>query len=97
VSRPYFSIAWRARTAAFKAGRLTLLGVMQIASTKKIESSTLWLLMVTDQKSGTDPDAPQSELVTLTAGSIGGVKLPPPGHDHSLGADRDLGHQLTGW
>jgi hypothetical protein len=74
----YFSVDWLARAAAFTSGRLTLLGVVQIALTTKIVSIELWLLMVTDQKSGTVPDSPQMELVTLTAGSIGGVKLPPP-------------------
>jgi hypothetical protein len=74
----YSSIAWRALTAASKVDRVTLVGVVQIALTEKIVSIALWLLIVTDQKSGAEADAPQIELVTLMAGSIGGVKLPPP-------------------
>jgi hypothetical protein len=57
---------------------LTALAVVQIASTVKIVSTALCLLMVTYQKSGTDPLATGPELRTVTAGSTGGVKLPPP-------------------
>jgi hypothetical protein len=72
-------IARRVRTAAFSAVRSTLVGVVQIASTVKMVSIALGLLIVTDQKSGTASLAPHSEKMTVAGGSVtGGEKLPPP-------------------
>ena len=74
----YLSAAFRARTAAFKAPMLILVGAVQIASTTKVVAFALGLFMLTNQTSGTVEVASQSELLTLTVGSVDGVKLPPP-------------------